>query len=439
MSPEAIGGWMLVALLATIFVGFPIAFTLIFLGIGFGYWGFGDTVFHLMLFQVFATMKEQTLAQVPLFVFMGLLLERAGLMERLFLVTQKMLGGVNGSLYLSAMFVATLFGAASGIVGASVTLLGIMAAKAMDKSKYDVQMSAGIITAGGTLGILIPPSVMLVVMGPVMGIPVTDLYAGALIPGVMLAAIYATYALVRSYLNPSLGPALALEDRSGSKLELLVEFIKGMVPITVLLISSLGSIMAGIATPTEGAALGAVGALFLTVIYRRLTWPLLYNSVLKTLEVSCMILFLVAASNFFGGVFSRLGTPDVISQALLGLELNRYVILVIIMVAIFLLAWPLEWVPIVLIFVPIVLPMVKQLGFDPVWFAILIAVNLQTAWLSPPVALSAYFLKGVAPQWQLSDIYRGMMQFMVLQLVGLALVMIFPQLVLWLPGVLNTR
>ena len=439
MSPEAIGGWMLVALLATIFVGFPIAFTLIFLGIGFGYWGFGDTVFHLMLFQVFATMKEQTLAQVPLFVFMGLLLERAGLMERLFLVTQKMLGGVNGSLYLSAMFVATLFGAASGIVGASVTLLGIMAAKAMDKSKYDVQMSAGIITAGGTLGILIPPSVMLVVMGPVMGIPVTDLYAGALIPGVMLAAIYATYALVRSYLNPSLGPALALEDRSGSKLELLVEFIKGMVPITVLLISSLGSIMAGIATPTEGAALGAVGALFLTVIYRRLTWPLLYNSVLKTLEVSCMILFLVAASNFFGGVFSRLGTPDVISQALLGLELNRYVILVIIMVAIFLLAWPLEWVPIVLIFVPIVLPMVKQLGFDPVWFAILIAVNLQTAWLSPPVALSAYFLKGVAPQWQLSDIYRGMMQFMVLQLVGLALVMIFPQLVLWLPGVLYTR
>ena len=439
MSPEAIGGWMLVALLATIFVGFPIAFTLIFLGIGFGYWGFGDTVFHLMLFQVFATMKEQTLAQVPLFVFMGLLLERAGLMERLFLVTQKMLGGINGSLYLSAMFVATLFGAASGIVGASVTLLGIMAAKAMDKSKYDVQMSAGIITAGGTLGILIPPSVMLVVMGPVMGIPVTDLYAGALIPGVMLAAIYATYALVRSYLNPSLGPALALEDRSGSKLELLVEFIKGMVPITVLLISSLGSIMAGIATPTEGAALGAVGALFLTVIYRRLTWPLLYNSVLKTLEVSCMILFLVAASNFFGGVFSRLGTPDVISQALLGLELNRYVILVIIMVAIFLLAWPLEWVPIVLIFVPIVLPMVKQLGFDPVWFAILIAVNLQTAWLSPPVALSAYFLKGVAPQWQLSDIYKGMMQFMVLQLVGLALVMIFPQLVLWLPGVLYTR
>lgn len=439
MSPEAIGGWMLVALLAAIFAGFPIAFTLILLGIAFGYWGFGDTVFHLMVFQFFATMKEQTLAQVPLFVFMGLLLERAGLMERLFYVTQLALARLHGSLYLSCMFVATLFGAASGIVGASVTLLGIMAAKAMDKSKYDVQMSAGIITAGGTLGILIPPSVMLVVMGPVVGVPVSDLYAGALIPGVMLAGIYALYALIRCYINPKLGPALAIEDHATSRLALFVEFMKGMVPITVLLLASLGTIMAGIATPTEGAALGAVGALLLTIVYRKLTRRLLYNAVLKTLEVSCMILFLVAASNFFGGVFSRLGTPDVMSNALLSLELPRFVILGIIMLVIFLLAWPLEWVPIVLIFVPIVLPMVKQLGFDITWFAILVAVNLQTAWLSPPVALSAYFLKGVAPQWALSDIYKGMMQFMVLQIVGLALVMIFPQIVLWLPGVLYTR
>jgi len=439
LSPEAIGGWMLVGLLATIFAGFPIAFTLIILGIVFGYWGFGDTVFHLMVFQFFATMKEQTLAQVPLFVFMGLLLERAGLMERLFYVTQMMLARVHGSLYLSAMFVATLFGAASGIVGASVTLLGIMAAKAMDKSKYDVRMSAGIITAGGTLGILIPPSVMLVVMGPVVGVPVTDLYAGALMPGIMLAAIYAIYALVRCYINPSLGPALHEDLHAESKTALFVEFLKGMVPISVLLMASLGTILTGIATPTEGAALGAVGAFVLTVAYRRLTWALFYHSTVKTLEVSCMILFLVAASNFYGGVFSRLGTPEVVSQALLGLELPKMAILAIIMIVIFLLAWPLEWVPIVLIFVPIVLPMVRQLGIDITWFSILVAVNLQTAWLSPPVALSAYFLKGVAPQWQLSDIYKGMMQFMVLQVVGLALVMIFPQIALWLPGVLYTK
>ena len=392
-----------------------------------------------MVFQFFATMKEQTLAQVPLFVFMGLLLERAGLMERLFYVTQMMLARVHGSLYLSAMFVATLFGAASGIVGASVTLLGIMAAKAMDKSKYDVRMSAGIITAGGTLGILIPPSVMLVVMGPVVGVPVTDLYAGALMPGIMLAAIYAIYALVRCYFNPSLGPALHEDEHAESKTALFVEFLKGMVPISVLLVASLGTILTGVATPTEGAALGAVGAFVLTVAYRRLTWALFYHSTVKTLEVSCMILFLVAASNFYGGVFSRLGTPEVVSQALLGLELPKMAILAIIMIVIFLLAWPLEWVPIVLIFVPIVLPMVRQLGIDITWFSILVAVNLQTAWLSPPVALSAYFLKGVAPQWPLSDIYKGVMQFMVLQVVGLALVMIFPQIALWLPGVLYTK
>ena len=436
MSPEAIGGWMLVALLVTIFIGFPIAFTLIILGLVFGYWGFGDTVFNLLIYQVFASMKDQTLAQVPLFVFMGLLLERAGLMERLFRAVELALSRLNGSLYLSSMFVAVLFGAASGIVGASVTLLGIMAAKAMDKSKYDVQMSAGIITAGGTLGILIPPSVMLVVMGPVVGVPVTDLYAGAMLPGILLAVIYAGYALVRCYINPKLGPALAEEYHAESKMEIFWEFMKGMVPITVLLIASLGTIMVGVATPTEGAALGALGSLLLIVVYRKLSWSLFYNAIMKTLEVSTMILFLVAASNFFGGVFSRLGTPEVMTQALLGLDLPKFAILAIIMIVIFLLAWPLEWVPIVLIFVPIILPLVKQMGVDVLWFSILVAVNLQTAWLSPPVALSAYFLKGVAPQWSLGDIYKGMMQFMVLQVIGLIFVMLFPQLALWLPRLL---
>jgi tripartite ATP-independent transporter DctM subunit len=220
---------------------------------------------------------------------------------------------------------------------------------------------------------------------------------------------------------------------------ILKEFLQGLVPPAVLVLASLGSIMFGFATPTEGAAVGAAGSLALTVAYRRLTWKLLYDSVLKTLEVSCLILFLVAASNFFGAVFSRLGTPDMMTRGLVGLDLPPMVLLVIIMVVIFLLAWPLEWVPIVLIFLPIMLPLIKELKFDLTWFGILVAVNLQTAWLSPPVALSAYFLKGVAPQWQLADIYKGMMQFMVLQLLGLVFVMIFPQIALWLPGVLYTR
>ena len=439
MSPEWIGVWMLAALLSGIFVGFPIAFTLIILGFLFGYAGFGDTVFYLMLYQFFSVMKEQTLASVPLFVFMGLLLEQAGLLERLFRAVQLALARLHGSLYIAVMFCATIFAAATGIVGASVTLLGIMAARSMDRSKYDVRLSAGIITAGGTLGILIPPSVMLVVMGPVIGVPVTDLFAAAIIPGLLLAAIYTVYALVRCAINPALGPALPEAEHAASKMAILKEFLQGLVPPAVLVLASLGSILFGFATPTEGAAIGATGSLLLTIIYRRMTRKLLYDSVLKTLEVSCLILFLVAASNFFGAVFSRLGTPEMMTRALLDLQLSPWLLLIVVMAVIFLLAWPLEWVPIVLIFVPIMLPIIKELKIDLTWFGILVAVNLQTAWLSPPVALSAYFLKGVAPQWQLADIYKGMMQFMVLQLTGLVFVMIFPQLALWLPGVLYTR
>jgi tripartite ATP-independent transporter DctM subunit len=438
VSPEAIGVLMLIALLAGIFVGFPIAFTLIILGLLFGYVGFGDTVFYLMLYQFFQVMREQTLASVPLFVFMGLLLEQAGLLERLFRSVQLALARLAGSLYIAVMFCATIFAAATGIVGASVTLLGIMAAKAMDRSGYDVRLSAGIITAGGTLGILIPPSVMLVVMGPVIGVPVTDLFAGAVIPGLVMAAVYTLYAVVRCAINPSLGPPLR-EEEHVSRLEIVKEFLQGLVPPAVLVLASLGSILFGFATPTEGAAVGAFGSLALVVAYRRITWKLLYSSVVKTLEVSCLILFLVAASNFFGAVFSRLGTPMMMTEGLLGLDLPPMAVLVLLMALIFLLAWPLEWVPIVLIFLPIMLPLVKALKVDLLWFGILVAVNLQTAWLSPPVALSAYFLKGVAPQWQLADIYKGMLQFMLLQLAGLAILMALPQLALWLPGVLYTR
>jgi tripartite ATP-independent transporter DctM subunit len=253
-----------------------------------------------------------------------------------------------------------------------------------------------------------------------------------------MAGIYTVYALVRCWINPSLGPPLPAEAHV-SRLEILKEFAQGLVPPAVLVLASLGSILFGFATPTEGAAVGAFGSLGLVIAYRRLTWKLLRDSVVKTLEVSTLILFLVAASNFFGAVFSRLGTPTMMTQALLGLDLPPMAVLLLLMAVIFLLAWPLEWVPIVLIFLPIMLPLVKELKFDLLWFGILVAVNLQTAWLSPPVALSAYFLKGVAPQWQLGDIYKGMIQFMLLQLGGLALLMALPQIVLWLPGVLYTR
>ena len=433
MTPEILGLVLIAVMLFAIFIGFPISFTLIFLGFVFGFIGFGKVVFYLMTFQFYSVMTEQTLAAVPLFIFMGIMMEQAGLMERLFTAVQLMLSRVRGSLFVAVLFVSTIFAAATGIVGASVTILGIMAAKTMNRSNYDVRLAAGTITAGGTLGILIPPSIMLVVMGPVMQIPVTDLFAAAVIPGIMLALLYTGYSLVRCWLNPELGPILPEDQQPDSMAEVWKEFFLGLVPPAALVFSALGSIMFGLATPTEGAACGAGGALLLSLAYRRVTWKKLFNALVKTLEITALIMILVAASNFFGAVFSRLGTPLMLTEFLLDLEVNRYVILMIVMALIFLLGWPLEWVPIVLIIVPILIPMIDQLGFNLTWFAILVAVNLQTAWLSPPVALSAYFLKAVVPEWDLKDIYFGMMQFMVLQLIGLTLIISFPQIALWLP------
>ena len=437
MSTEWLGLLSLAVLFGAIFIGFPIAFTLFAVALIFGWIGLGQMVLYLMTLQVFSVMKDTTLASVPFFLFMGYLLEQSGLMERLFRAIQLLLAGLRGSLYLAVLFTATIFAAATGIVGSSVTLLGVMAAPAMKKSRYDVRMSAGAITAGGTLGILIPPSVMLIVMGPVVGVPATDLFAAAIVPGLLLSGLYITYCLVRSYLNPELGPPLALEDRAPNAMYVVKELAFGVLPVVVVILSTLGVILAGIATPTDAGAVGACATFLLTLVYRRLSWKRLKSAVYSTLEVSSMILLLVAASNFFGSVFSRLGSANMIAESLLSLSFSPTVMLLLMLGIIFLLGWPLEWVPIVLIVVPILLPLVTKLGIDLVWFCTLVAVCLQTAWLSPPVALSAYFLKGVVPDWDLKDIYAGMFQFMVLQLIGLLLVLFFPQLALWLPAVLR--
>jgi tripartite ATP-independent transporter DctM subunit len=328
VAPEIIGFLMIGAMLFAIFIGFPISFTLIFLGIVFGAWGFGMklTIF-LMTLQFYGSMMEQTLAAVPLFVFMGFMMEQAGLMERLFKAVQLMLARMTGSLFVAVLFVSVVFGAATGIVGASVTILGIMAAKTMSESGYDVRLAAGTITAGGTLGILIPPSIMLVVMGPVLEVPVTDLFAGAILPGVMMAVLYLVYALGRCWLNPKLGPPLREDQIPEDRSHVWREFILGLVPPTILIAFAMGSILFGWATPTEGAGMGALGSVLLTIGYRKFTWKRTYDALLKTLEISVLILFLVAASNFFGAVFSRLGTPGLITDWLLALDLSPSLIL----------------------------------------------------------------------------------------------------------------
>ena len=431
---ELLGLIMLAMLIWVIFIGFPIAFTLLFLAMAFGWLGMGNRVFDLSYFQTLGLMKEGVLAAVPLFIFMGYVVEQAGLMERLFRAFQVILAPLRGSLYLGVILTATVFAMATGIVGAAVTVLGIMAAPIMIKSGYDARLSAGAIAAGGTLGILIPPSVMLVVMGPVMGVSVAALYAAAFGPGFLLASLYIVYLLGRSFINPKLGPPVPLEERVTSVVAMAREFLVGVIPLGALIAATLGSILGGLATPTEAASVGAAGALVLSVVYRRFTWPGLKVAAFSTMTTSSMVLFLAVASNVFGAVFAKLGSATMITKGLLALPVPPFVTLILVMLLIFLLGWPFEWPAIILVFLPIFYPVIQALKFDPIWFGALVAVNCQTAFLSPPVAMSAYYLKRVVPSWTLGTIYRGMADFMVIQVIALALVMIFPQIALWFPN-----
>lgn len=435
MSNEILGLIGLAILFCAIFIGFPIAFTLGAVSLGIGFYALGPVIFDLAVLQTFSVMQDTILASVPFFLFMGFLLEQSGLMERLFRGVQQLLAGLRGSLYLAVIITATIFAAATGIVGSAVTLLGVMAAPSMTKSGYDVRMSAGAITAGGTLGILIPPSVMLIVMGPVVGIPATDLFAAAIIPGMLMASLFAGWCLLRCWLNPALGPALPPEERPKSLMPVIIDLVIGVVPVIVVLLATLGVILAGVATPTDAGAIGCAATFLLTLLSGRLTLEKFKRTLQATLSISSMILVLVVASNLFGSIFSRLGSAEFIANIVAGLPLPPMAMLILILVLIFLLGWPLEWVPIVLIVVPIFIPIVQAAGIDIIWFSTLVAVTLQTAWLSPPVALSAYFLKGVVPRWDITDIYMGMIQFMGLQVLAVALLLAFPKLTTWLPSI----
>jgi tripartite ATP-independent transporter DctM subunit len=436
VSNEILGLVLLGLLFIVILGGFPISFTLLFLAMVFGYVGLGERVFYLMTYQVFGTMMDTVLAAVALFTFMGYILESAGLMKRLFHAVQLIFGRVHGSLYLATILTATLFAAATGIVGASVTIIALMAAPVMLKSGYNVRLSAGTICAGGTLGILIPPSVMLVVMGPVLQVSVARLYAGALLPGLLLAGLYLGYTFLRVILNPKMGPPLSKEELDVPPLVVVREFVFGLVPPLALIVATLGSIVSGWATPTEGAAIGCVGALIVSAAHRKLDWAIFKDAVFRTAQTTSMVMILLAASTFMGSVFSALGTPAFIAKTLLAWEIPPTFLILSILVTCFVLGWPLEWVPIVVIIVPIFMPILQAMKVDMVWFSILLAVTLQTCWLSPPVALSAYYLKGVVPAWNLADIYKGMLPFMGLQWLAVIILYFFPQIILVIPNMM---
>ena len=448
----ALGMVMLLVMLGAIFIGFPISFTLLFLALTFGYFGLGHVVFDLAYFQTIGMMKEELLAAVPLFIFMGFLTEQAGLMERLFNAFRMLLAPIRGALFAVVILTATVFAMATGIVGAAVTVLGIMASPIMIKTGYDAKLSAGCITAGGTLGILIPPSVMLIVMGPVIGVSVAELYSAAFGPGFLLAGVYLVYLVIRSNLNPKLGPPVPMEDRVSSPLQLVTEVLVGVVPLLVLIGAVLGSMLAGLATPTEASAIGALGAALLTLAYRRFTWAGLKRAVAqhhRHLEHGA------AARGHLEHLRRGVRAPGHGELdhrvAARRCRFPPVLMLIVVLVLIFLLGWPFEWPAVILVFLPIFYPVMDglkptlapELGIAPdmlmVWFGATVAVVLQTAYLSPPVAMSAYYLKQVVREWSLGTIYKGMFEFMMLQCVCVALIVIFPKIVTTFPEQLRAE
>lgn len=440
---QILGLFMLLCMVSVIFVGFSISFTLLFIAIVFGTVGLGvNSTVYLTYLQIYGSMKEEILAAVPLFVFMGYMAEQAGLMNRLFETFRQLFASLRGSLYMAVLLTATLFAMATGIVGAAVSVLGIIAGPMMVRAGYDERLSAGAIAAGGTLGILTPPSIMLVVMGPVIEVPVNKLYAAAIMPALLLALFYIIYSLVRSQINPRLGPALPKEERVTDIGVLFKNLIFGVVPLVLLIGATLGTILAGLATATEAAACGAFGAMVLAGLHGKLTFQVMHRAAIATVLTTCMVLILVVASNVFGAVFVQLGTSSVIESFLNGLPLPDIGKFILIMFIVFLLGWPFEWPAIILVFVPLFLPIIEglDLGLSRaemlLWFGATIAVNLQTAFLSPPVAMSAYYLKTVMPEWNLLNIFHGMAQFMLIQVVALAFVVAFPAITLWLPRLL---
>jgi tripartite ATP-independent transporter DctM subunit len=423
--------------IALIFLGFPIAFTLLALAVFFGFYAMDFRVFNLIVTNTFDIMANDVLVAVPLFLFMGYMVERSNILDRLFHSIQIAARNVPASLAVATLITCAMFATATGIVGAVVTLMGLLAFPAMLKAGYDTRLSAGVICAGGTLGILIPPSIMLIVYGAAASVSVVKLYAAAMFPGFLLAGLYLLYVIGRAVINPSLAPKLPRDQSNVPLGQVVWGLATSFLPLAVLIMAVLGAILLGLATPTEAASVGALGALVLAAIYRALTWDRLREAVFLTARTSAMVCFLFIGSWNFASVFSYLGGERVIEELFLGMNLNTVTFLLLTQFIIFLLGWPLEWSEIIIIFVPIFLPLLPHFGVDPLFFGILVALNLQTSFLTPPMAMSAYYLKGIAPPHiQLTQIFAGCMPFLSMVFLSMVIVYVFPQIVFWLPDLI---
>ena len=440
---------MLSSFIMMVLLGFPVAFTLLAMGVFFGYYAYHDAgsiqtisdafnnnIFYLLNQNTYSVMENDTLVAIPLFLFMGYVVERANIVNKLFYSLQMAARNLPGSMAIAALITCAVFSTASGIVGAVVTLMGLLAFPAMIKANYDKSFSAGVICSGGTLGILIPPSIMLIVYAAIAELSPLRLYAAAMIPGLLLAGSYIIYVILRVMINPSIAPK-PLEEDVPPRRVVYWQLLTSFVPLTALIMIVLGSILGGLATPAEAAAMGAFGGLGLAVIYRSFSWEMLKDSVYLTAKATAMVCWLFVGSWTFASVFSYLGGHEIIEHFILGFDLAPWQFLIMVQLIIFLLGWPLEWSEILIIFVPIFLPMLPTFGVNPYFFAMLVALNLQTSFLTPPMAMSAYYLKGVlGDQIELMDIFRGIMPYLAIVIGIMVLMYLNPGIALWLPDYL---
>ncbi len=445
MSPGVIALVMLGILVITIMIGFPVAFTLMALGVIFGFYAyytpgvdfFDQRIFFLLTQNTYGVMTNDALVSVPLFLFMGYMVERANILDRLFFSLQVALRFVPGALAVATLATCALFATATGIVGAVVTLMGLLAFPQMIKAGYDPRLASGVTCAGGCLGIMIPPSILLIVYGAQAGVSVVKLYAGALLPGFLLASMYVVYVIVISMINPKLAPPLPKDQANVPFWKTLQLLATSFFPLAILILAVLGTIMFGLATPTEAAAVGAFGAILLAAGYRALNWGRLKEAVYLTGRTSAMVCWLFVGSSTFASIFAYLGGEEIIKTFVIGLDLSPIMFMIMAQIIIFILGWPLEWTEIIIIFVPIFLPLLPHFGIDPLTFGILVALNLQTAFLSPPMAMAAYYLKGVSgPGILLTQIFRGCMPFLYIVVLCMVVVYVFPGVVTWLPDLM---
>ena len=439
VSPELITILMFGALLIAILLGYPLAIAIGGVGMFAGILFLGPVVFYMFPLRVLGLMSDYILLAVPLFIFMGTMMEASGTAERLYGALYLWLGGLRGGLAIATILMGTILAACVGIIAASTIMMGLIALPSMIQRGYSRSVATGSVCAGGTLGILIPPSIMLVLYGPMASLSVGKLLMGAFMPGLLLSSLYVGYIAIRCTIRPQDGPPMPPEDRAMPLLKKLGILFSGLVPPIFIIMAVLGSIFFGVAAPTEAAAVGALASIILAFSYRRLNLETLTKSMLTTLRITCMAFLIVWGATMFTGTFLKLGGGEVVTNLVLATPGGKWGAFGIIMFVIFILGMFIDWMGILFIMVPIVTPIGGVLGFDPIWFALMVCVNLQMSFMTPPFAYAIFFVKGISkPEWEVTtgDIIRGVIPFVGLILVGLTLCAVFPQIILWLPNLM---